>query len=115
MNNTLKYLHNCPNCAGTLNEAGRCIYCGSKIYDFLSINLSNQEAPSDKTYIRIKIGDDIVVAPFVLNRATITQTSNRVYAERDGIKMMCVDLPQDINIDLSLKIVDSKYKVLKGD
>lgn len=26
--------NNCPNCGGTLDDTGRCQYCGSKVYDF---------------------------------------------------------------------------------
>lgn len=29
-------LKECPHCAGTLNDAGRCTYCGSKVYDFMA-------------------------------------------------------------------------------
>ena len=42
----INQLKNCPNCAGILNEAGRCTYCVSKVYDFLSINFSEREMPS---------------------------------------------------------------------
>ena len=29
---------NCPNCGGVLNEVGECKFCGSKVYDFTSLN-----------------------------------------------------------------------------
>lgn len=41
----MKELKNCPNCGGTLDDAGRCMYCKSKVYDFtdVKIDLNNRE------------------------------------------------------------------------
>lgn len=38
----IERLTNCPNCGGTLNEAGRCEFCGSKVYDFLTIDFNSR-------------------------------------------------------------------------
>lgn len=48
----IEALKNCPNCGGTVNEAGRCEFCGSKVYDFT-------EEPH--YHIRIKVDDKIVL------------------------------------------------------
>ena len=60
----IERLKNCPNCAGILNEAGRCRYCGSKVYDFLSLDFSSdREYPTAQSYIRIKTDKKIILAP----------------------------------------------------
>ena len=63
----IERLKNCPQCAGTLNEAGRCEFCGSKVYDFLTIDFNNRNMPSAKTYIRIKANGKIVLAPIIVD------------------------------------------------
>ena len=64
-------LTNGPNCGGALNEAGRCRFCGSKVYDFLTIDFNERNMPSAKTYIRIKNNGKIVLAPVVVNTMRI--------------------------------------------
>lgn len=39
----IEKLKNCPNCAGILDEAGRCKYCGSKVYDFLTLDFGGEK------------------------------------------------------------------------
>ena len=60
-------LTNCPNCGGALNEAGRCRFCGSKVYDFLTIDFNERNMPSAKTYIRLKTNGKIVLAPVIVS------------------------------------------------
>ena len=71
-------LTNCPNCGGALNEAGRCRFCGSKVYDFLTIDFNGRNTPSEKTYIRLKIDDRIVLAPVRVNAMQIDVRSECV-------------------------------------
>ena len=61
---------NCPNCSGTLDDAGRCKFCGSKIYDFCDIDLNH---PNKKTYLRIKYQNQTITAQ-VYARPQITLT-----------------------------------------
>ena len=68
----IEQLKNCPNCGGTLNDAGRCSFCGSKVFDFLSINFDHTYRPSAKTYIRIKSGDRIIIAPVIVEAVDVT-------------------------------------------
>lgn len=49
-------LHNCPNCGGTLQDDGKCRFCGSVVYDFLGIDL-DKRAP---TYVRMMLDGKIV-------------------------------------------------------
>lgn len=49
-------LHNCPNCGGTLQDDGKCRFCGSKVYDFLDFDLDHHTP----TYVRMKYNGKIV-------------------------------------------------------
>ena len=64
----IEKLTNCPQCGGILDEAGRCEFCGSKVYDFLTIDFNNREyGVSAKTYIRVKYNGKVVIAPVVVD------------------------------------------------
>lgn len=52
----LERLHNCPNCGGTLQDDGKCRFCGSVVYDFLGIDLDKRTP----TYIRTILDGKIV-------------------------------------------------------
>lgn len=71
----IEKLKNCPNCAGILDEAGRCKYCGSKVYDFLTLDFDRGYgvATDAKTYIRVKADGKIMLLPIIyVNNASIT-------------------------------------------
>lgn len=81
----IEKLKNCPNCGGTLNEAGRCSFCGSKVYDFLSINFDHTYRPSAKTYIRIKSNGKVFLAPIVVEGVSISfENDNTAYIAPNG-------------------------------
>ena len=81
----IEKLKNCPNCGGTLNEAGRCSFCGSKVYDFLSINFDHVYRPSAKTYIRIKSDDKIILVPIIIETQNITfEKEEATYVDAEG-------------------------------
>ena len=67
----IEKLKNCPQCAGILNEAGRCEFCGSKVYDFLTIDFNDRDMPSAKTYIRLKVNGKVALAPVIVNTVSI--------------------------------------------
>ena len=76
----IEQLENCPNCGGILDEAGRCKFCGSKVYDFLNISFSDPHAYSSKTYIRIKTHEGkIILAPVVVRDCSMTIRSDLDY------------------------------------
>ena len=56
-------LKNCPNCGGWLNDAGRCNFCGSKVYDFCDVDL-DKHTPK---YIRIKHDNKIITTRVIID------------------------------------------------
>lgn len=98
----IERLTNCPSCGGTLNEAGRCEFCGSKVFDFLTISFDRKEMPSAKTYIRLKVGNKVVIAPVMINTARIDIRPNSVleYADYDGSRYIPAPCYPEINLDL---------------
>lgn len=74
-------LRNCPNCAGYLDDNGRCNFCGSKVYDFVNANF---DSPT-KTYIRIKSGDKIITLPILIRTAEVNMRTEPVITSVDGI------------------------------
>lgn len=59
----IERLHNCPNCGGTLQDDGACRFCGSRVYDFVSIDLENYKP----TYLRIRRDGKIIIMPVRFN------------------------------------------------
>ena len=109
----IERLKNCPNCAGTLNEAGSCRFCGSKVYDFLSIDFdADKKYHTAKTYIRIKIDGKIVLAPIIVN--TVSMTSRPVYDDFvsfDGKHPYLKKLQTiETEIDINCNVVGNMYK-----
>ena len=108
----IEKLKNCPNCAGILNEAGRCTYCGSKVYDFLTINFTGREIPSEKTYIRIKSNGKIVLAPIQVNTMGVTVKCNDIYADYcDGHHIQIQRCTPTTEIDLNLRVVGDMIQI----
>lgn len=58
--------NNCPNCGGTLDDTGRCQYCGSKVYDFCNIEIGGKS-----TYLRFKYNDMVLTANVATPSLTI--------------------------------------------
>lgn len=79
-------LHNCPNCGGTLQDDGKCRFCGSKVYDFLGVDLDNR-AP---TFIRMKHQGRIVHFKAVFDSIEIKMNSESptLYMDNTPIKTM---------------------------
>lgn len=63
----MEQLHNCPNCGGYLSDSGRCEFCGSKVFDFLTIDFNARNMPSVKTYVRLKANGKITLAPVIID------------------------------------------------
>ena len=79
----IEKLKNCPNCAGILDEAGRCKYCGSKVYDFLTLDfdMGYGVATDAKTYIRVRSNGKIMLLPVLyFGGASITIKPDILYA-----------------------------------
>ena len=76
----IEKLTNCPNCGGYLNDSGRCEFCGSKVFDFLTIDFNRREMPSAKTYIRLKVGGKTMIAPIIVGTMSMEIPSNTLEA-----------------------------------
>ena len=101
----IEQLKNCPNCGGILDEAGRCKFCGSKVYDFLNISFSDPHAYSSKTYIRIKTHEGkIMVAPVVVRDCSMTMRSNIDYILPESDSAYFARKPSTTEIDLGLLV-----------
>lgn len=74
-------LTNCPNCGGYLNDSGRCEFCGSKVFDFLSIDFGSRNMPSAKTYIRIKSNGKVYLAPVIVGGVNIKFPNDILYCD----------------------------------
>ncbi len=61
-------LHNCPNCGGTLQDDGACRFCGSKVYDFLQVDLKDYKP----TYIRMKWDGKIIIIPVKIETVSVS-------------------------------------------
>lgn len=79
----IEQLKNCPNCGGILDDAGRCGFCGSKVYDFLSIDFTGIGLPNAKTYIRIKTQNGIILAPVYCPECRMTVEPQYSYIDSD--------------------------------
>lgn len=112
----IERLTNCPNCGGTLNEAGRCSFCGSKVYDFLSINFDHTYRPSAKTYIRIESNGKIILAPVIVNTARIETRVGEVAATALGTGTRYIPSSPCIDIELDLAVIGDIIQIDdKGD
>lgn len=82
-------LKNCPNCGGTLEDSGRCRFCGSKIYDFVNVDFDH----STPTYIRIRNNGKIIIAPVVFNFGSMTIDYPTTMIEANNYCRAFVDTP----------------------
>ena len=104
----IEKLKNCPSCGGILNEAGRCQFCGSKVYDFLTIDFPTDPFhwPNAKTYIRLKHQNKIVLAPVIIHSVEKT-FSGESYTDilGDGYRTAYAVQPVWTTLDVSFGIV----------
>jgi hypothetical protein len=110
----IEELKNCPNCGGTLNEAGRCSFCGSKVYDFLTINFDKQKYPSALTYVRMRVKDSngkykIIIAPIIVD--TVAMTSRPEYCSCGYPDSIATRMRVETTLDIHCQVVDSAYLI----
>lgn len=104
----IEKLNNCPNCGGILDEAGRCVFCGSKVYDFMNISFDDPRSPSyAKTYIRLKVGNRIGILPVYPQSANYTLRNNGVYVDNcyDGKYIHKVNT-FDAELEVNFRVFD---------
>ena len=101
----IEKLKNCPNCAGILDEEGRCKYCGSKVYDFLSIDfdVAACSGKKAKTYIRIRNNGKIMLLPVIqFVGVSINVRPDVVYAgDCMGNERAIVRQPPFVTVDMT--------------
>ena len=68
----IERLHNCPNCGGTLQDDGACRFCGSRVYDFVAVDMEDYKP----TYLRIKRDGKIIIMPVRFNSVSTRWYSN---------------------------------------
>lgn len=107
----IEKLKNCPNCGGTLNEAGRCSFCGSKVYDFLSINFDHTYRSSAKTYIRIRSNGKVILAPVIVNNSRIETRINECVATTLGTGTRYIPSSPSIDIELDLAVIGEVIQI----
>lgn len=103
MTKEVKRLKNCPNCAGILDEVGRCNYCGSKIYDFLTLDFSDyKKEPTAKTYIRVRTCGAIKLIPitYVKDAKLTMKPAHMIYTDA-FMNENRVNFPPTIEMDVS--------------
>lgn len=67
----MKKLSNCPNCAGILDDFGKCQFCGSQVFDLCDVDVRSKRSNRCKTYIRILTDNHVIVAPIITNSVNI--------------------------------------------
>ena len=93
----IRPLKNCPNCGGILEDTGRCHYCGSKIYDFLSVDFDGDKP----TYIRIRTSNGkIATMPIIIHECSVI--SRPTYSDFDTDMEMNMMLMREIDTTISM-------------
>lgn len=72
----IEKLENCPNCAGYLDDSGRCNFCGSKVYDLCDLDFKTGYTAKRLKYLRIKTDKGVITAPVILNYCGINASIN---------------------------------------
>lgn len=74
-------MKNCPSCGGTLDDDGRCKFCGSKVYDLTDINIDVNSR--DRIKLRLKMGNKSVIFDCYPANITWEQRYEPYLAARD--------------------------------
>ena len=110
----IEKLTNCPQCGGILNEAGRCEFCGSKVYDFLTMDFGfspEKVFKRPKTYIRIKDSRGIILAPVTVDfaRVIIEHSADTLYMNNIPCQR-ALEKP-DISIEATFNVIGDIIRI----
>lgn len=91
----MRQVTNCPNCGAVINSE-KCEYCGTVIYDFCNLE------PGKKSYIRMKINNNLIVFAAMLTSLDVNMVpGNTLYA--DGAPV--VESPPEGTMTLEMRII----------
>lgn len=105
----LEQLKNCPQCGGILNEAGRCQFCGSKVYDFLAIDFGYTRKnliKRPKTYLRIRDSNDrIILMPVVVTNFSEKIEAPCIYCNTLGESSYTIPMRSNIELEVNFAVI----------
>ena len=101
-------MHNCPNCGGTLQDDGKCRFCGSVVYDFIGIDM-DKHTP---IFIRMRHNDRIVHFKAVVSSMDLHMFSNDTILYGDNKPLCRISAPEwtgnvDFNIVSPIVVEDT--------
>lgn len=83
-------LHNCPNCGGTLQDDGKCRFCGSVVYDFVGIDLDKHKP----VFIRMRHNGRIVHFKMIITGADFKMWNDGPVLYADNNPTMYISVPR---------------------
>ena len=100
---------NCPNCGAPYDVLlHKCPFCGTSYFDITSIDLQN----SEECFLKIKLGDIILLQRGQFNSGAIEMTTDTTYVYGNNIKLrQFVSRP---NITMNLTFNASSMNLIAG-
>lgn len=98
-------LNNCPNCGGTLDDTGRCVYCKTKVYDLTDIDLDGNDIHK-VLRMRVKMGEEYHTFDCYLSnlKANLYASSMDTCRAIDGSICVVRRMP-DMEFSLDLRVL----------